>query len=169
MNVSASEFSGHGDLFARVTRALGRSGLPANALEIEITETAVLSNPKHAEILINRFSAEGISLAVDDFGTGFASLSYLIQLPINTIKIDKSFVDDIEVDVKKQSVIGGLVAIASGMNLYTVGEGVETIEQFNWLSSHGCRSAQGYFLSKPVSANEIPRVLKLLTKYGVAA
>ena len=169
VNVSASEFSSHGDLFSRVTRALGRSGLPANALEIEITETAVLSNPKHAEILINQFSAEGISMAVDDFGTGFASLSYLIQLPINTIKIDKSFVDEIEFDVKKQSVIGGLVAIASGMNLYTVGEGVETIEQFNWLSSHGCRSAQGYFLSKPVSANEIPRVLKLLPKYSVAA
>ena len=169
VNVSASEFSSHGDLFSRVTKALGKSGLPAEALEIEITETALLSNPDHARSLINQFNAEGVSLAIDDFGTGYASLSYLIQLPINTIKIDKSFVDDIESDVKKQSVVGGIVAIASGMGLYTVGEGVETLEQFNWLSSHGCRSAQGYFLSRPVRADEIPKVLQLLTKYSIAA
>ena len=169
VNVSASEFSSHGDLFSRVTGALAKSGLPAEALEIEMTETALLSNPEHAKSLINQFSAVGVSLAIDDFGTGYASLSYLIQLPINTIKIDKSFVDDLDSDVKKQSVVGGIIAIASGMNLYTVGEGVETIEQFNWLNNHGCRSAQGYFLSKPVRADEIPCVLKLLTKYSVAA
>ncbi len=169
VNVSASEFSSHSNLFERVKSTLTASGLPPESLELEITETALLINPDHATTLIERFSDEGIYLAIDDFGTGYASMSYLIQLPINTIKIDKSFVDGLESDVRKQSVVGGIIAIAAGMNLYIVGEGVETIEQFNWLNSHGCQSAQGYFLSEPVTASEIPRKLKLLTHYDFAA
>ncbi len=169
VNVSASEFNSHSDLFDRVGRALERSGLPANALELELTETALLANPDHASALIRQFSAENIQLAIDDFGTGYASLSYLIQLPINTIKIDKSFVSGIESDVSKQSVVAGIITIATGMSLYCVGEGVETIEQFNWLGARGCHSAQGFFLSKPVSSDQIPNVLKLLTHYDKAA
>ncbi len=169
VNVSASEFNSHSDIFERVMHALQCSGLPADALELELTETALLANPDYAGALIKKFSAQNIQLALDDFGTGYASLSYLIQLPINTIKIDKSFVNGIETDISKQSVVTGIIAIATGMSLYCIGEGVETIEQFNWLGDRGCQSAQGFFLSKPVSADQIPKVLQLLTHYDVAA
>ncbi len=169
LNVSACEFSSHSNLFERVTNALTESGLPPDSLELEITETALLINPDYAKTLIERFSAKGIYLAIDDFGTGYASMSYLIQLPINTIKIDKSFVDGVESDVRKQSVVGGIIAIATGMNLYIIGEGVETIEQFDWLYNRGCQSAQGYFLSKPAIAEEIPGKLQRLTQQKFAA
>lgn len=169
VNISACEFSSHSKLFERVTSALTESGLPSDSLELEITETALLINPDYAKTLIDRFSEKGIYLAIDDFGTGYASMTYLIQLPINTIKIDKSFVDGVESDVRKQSVVGGIIAIAAGMDLYIIGEGVETIEQLKWLNSHGCQCAQGYFLCKPLTAQDIPGKLQILTHYDIAA
>ncbi len=169
VNVSASEFSSHSDLFERVTTALRESGLAADALELELTETALLSHPEHASELITRLSAEGIQLAIDDFGTGYASLSYLIQLPINTIKIDRSFVDGVDSDERKQSVVAGIVAIAGGMGLYSVGEGVETQDELNWLIANGCHSAQGYYLSTPVAAEEIALKLSELSSLSRAA
>ncbi len=169
VNVSASEFSSHSDLFERVTAALLEAGLPSDALELELTETALLSHPEHASELITKLSVEGIKLAIDDFGTGYASLSYLIQLPINTIKIDRCFVDGVDSDPRKQSVVAGIVAIAGGMGLYSVGEGTETREEINWLVAHGCHSAQGYYLSKPVSTDQVPKILWELSSMGKAA
>ncbi len=169
VNVSASDFSSHSDLFARVTSALSESGLAPDALEIELTETALLSHPDHASELIQQLSAEGIHIAIDDFGTGYASLSYLIQLPINTIKIDRSFVDGVESDSRKQSVVEGIMAIANGMGLYSVGEGAETLEQLDWLKSNGCQSVQGYYLSRPVPAAQIPQTLLKLSGLDKAA
>jgi diguanylate cyclase (GGDEF)-like protein len=169
VNVSASEFSSHSDLFERVTWALQSAGLEADALELELTETALLSHPEHASALIEKLSAQGIQIAIDDFGTGYASLSYLIQLPINTIKIDRSFVDGVESDARKQSVVEGILAIAGGMGLYSVGEGAETLEQMDWLCNNGCDSVQGYFLSKPVTADQIPQTLSELSGLDKAA
>lgn len=162
VNVSASEFSSHSDLYNRVSQALARSGLPSDALELELTETALLSHPEHASELIRKFSNVGIQIAIDDFGTGYASMSHLIQLPINTIKIDRSFVDGLERDARKQSVVQGILAIANRMDLYSVGEGVETAEQFDCLNRYGCLSAQGYLLSKPVPEDEVCKVLMSL-------
>ena len=169
VNVSASEFSSHGELFERVTAALSESGLPADALELELTETALLSHPEHASDLIDKLSARGIQLAIDDFGTGYASLSYLLQLPINTIKIDRSFVSGVDSDERKQSVVAGIVAIASGMGLYSVGEGAETAAELDWLLANGCRSAQGYYLSRPVTGDEVPQKLHELSGSAKAA
>jgi len=169
VNVSASEFSYHGELFERITAALSESGLPAEALELELKETALLSHPEHASDLIDKLSAQGIQLAIDDFGTGYASLSYLIQLPINTIKIDRSFVSGVDNDERKQSVVAGIVAIAGGMGLYSVGEGAETVEELNWLVANGCRSAQGYYLCRPVAFDEIPQRLVELSGSAKAA
>ena len=169
VNVSASEFSSHSDLFERVTRALQTAGLTPNALELELTETALLSHPEHASALIDKLSAEGVHIAIDDFGTGYASLSYLIQLPINTIKIDRSFVDGVDSDARKQSVVEGILAIAGGMGLYSVGEGAETAEQMDWLCNNGCDSVQGYFLCRPVAAEQIPPMLKELSGLDKAA
>jgi EAL domain-containing protein (putative c-di-GMP-specific phosphodiesterase class I) len=162
VNVSANEFSSHNDLYNRVSQALARSGLPSDALELELTETALLSHPEHASDLIRKLSDAGIQIAIDDFGTGYASMSHLIQLPINTIKIDRSFVDGLECDARKQSVVKGILAIANGMDLYSVGEGVETAEQFDCLNKYGCLSAQGYLLSKPVPEDEVCNVLMSL-------
>ncbi len=169
VNVSASEFSSHNALFDRVSSALEVSGMPSDALELELTETALLSHPEHAISLIEKFSSTGIQIAIDDFGTGYASMSYLIQLPINTIKIDRSFIDGLEHDTRKQSVVKGILAIANGMDLYSVGEGVETVEQFGWLNRYGCQSAQGYLLSRPVSPDQVPEVLQQLGGSQAAA
>lgn len=152
VNVSASEFSGIGNLYNRVLDALHDSGLPAEALELELTETALLSHPEHASVLVGKLNSAGIQLAIDDFGTGYGSLSYLVQLPIDTIKIDRSFVDQLENDSRKQAVVSGIVAIANGMSLACVGEGVETPAQFAWLAENGCQSVQGYLICKPVSS-----------------
>ena len=142
-------------MLSRITSALQTCNLPPDALEIELTETALLTHPEKASELVAQLSEKGVEIAIDDFGTGYGSLSYLVQLPIDTIKIDKSFVDQVDQEASKQSVINGIVAIARGMNLYSVGEGVETEAQYNWLKNAGCQAAQGYLLSRPVSADDV--------------
>jgi len=159
VNVSAVEFSPQFDLIDRLKRAIARSGVNATALEIELTETAFLKHPEHAAELAKQLTEAGISIALDDFGTGYASLSYLVQLPINCLKIDKSFVGGVEYDHKKQAVINGILAICKGLDIKCLGEGVETIEQFQWLKNAGCHSAQGYLLSKPVEGEKITALL----------
>ncbi|OED35240.1 hypothetical protein AB833_31090 [Chromatiales bacterium (ex Bugula neritina AB1)] len=160
VNVSAREFSGNSNLFERVVTALERSGIEPQALELEMTETALLSHPEKAALLIKQLSDAGVQLAIDDFGTGYASMSYLIQMPIDSIKIDRSFVNGLENDRCKQAVVNGIFNIATDMQLSCVGEGVENLNQLNWLREKGCRFAQGYLISKPCSASEVADMLK---------
>jgi len=159
VNISAVEFSPQLQLISRLKSALDLSGVDPTALEIELTETAFLKHPEHAAKLAGELSELGIHIALDDFGTGYASLSYLIQLPINCIKIDRSFVDGVELDVRKQAVVAGILVIAKGLNISCLGEGVETQEQLAWLSDAGCNAAQGYLLSKPISANQLTKLI----------
>ncbi len=159
INVSAREFSGSSTLYKRVTAALEYSGLPASVLELELTETALLSHPEQAAELVHQLSNAGIRLALDDFGTGYASLSYLIQLPIDTIKIDRSFVNGLEHDQCKQAVVNGIFTIAADMQLVCVGEGVETNAQLDWLQQKGCQYAQGFLISKPLSEADLSESL----------
>lgn len=160
LNVSALEFSPHFDLLARLIDAIESSGVRAGDLEVELTETAFLHHPEHASTLAQQLHDAGISIALDDFGTGFASLTYLVQLPISRIKIDRSFIDGVEDDIKKQAVINGILAIANGLNIQCIGEGVETDEQLSWLESAGCNGVQGYLLSKPVGIETLEAVLE---------
>lgn len=160
VNISALEFSPQLNLLERLKNAVESSGIDASDLEIELTETAFLKHPEHAVELANQLSDIGMSIALDDFGTGYASLTYLVQLPINRIKIDRSFIDSIEVDEKKQAVIKGILAIANGLNVPCLGEGVETQAQLDWLKSANCDSAQGFLLSKPIAVGCLSDVME---------
>ena len=159
VNISAVEFSFKSNLYFRVMRAIKNSAIDPQFLELELTETAFLEYPEHASLQAKELSSAGIKLAIDDFGTGYASLSCLVQLPINCIKIDRSFVDGVESDDRKQAVIKGIVAISKSLHVNCVAEGIETSDQLNWLVNVGCDYLQGYLLSKPVSAEELIKVI----------
>lgn len=164
VNVSAVEFSGHFQLLERVQRAIKFNKTDPTALELELTETALLKNPQAASDLVHALSQAGVQLAVDDFGTGYGSLSYLVHLPIDAIKIDRSFVDQVDTDKKKQAVVAGLSAIASNLDLRCIGEGIETLAQLEWLSGNGCGHAQGYLFSKPVPERDLRQTLTRLSQ-----
>ncbi len=159
VNISAIEFAAPESLKERVLSALERYKLPASALELELTETALLKHPIAAAALIRELSDRGVIFAIDDFGTGYASLSYLVKLPIKAIKIDRSFVADLVTDKRKQSVVSGIIGIADGLDVNCIAEGVEDPNQAQWLMQNNCHLAQGYLYCKPVPEKELVEFL----------
>ena len=139
------------DILEVVCSALEESGLPAEALELEITESVIM-NTQDAVDVLQRLRNLGVKLAVDDFGTGYSSLAYLKLLPISTLKIDRSFVIGIGNNANDESIIQAVIGMAQSMNLSTVAEGVETAEQLAFLRTSGCDEIQGYFFGRPQSA-----------------
>lgn len=144
-----------------VIKALEENNLEAKHLEIEMTETKIIENFTMVVSKLEALRQYGITVALDDFGTGYSSLNYLNRLPIDTLKIDKSFVDTISKDEVGRTIIGILIDLGHGMDLKVIAEGVETEEELNYLNKSGCNSMQGYLLSKPLAGND---VLKLLNK-----
>ena len=142
-------------LIADIDEALSRSGLNPELLELEITESAVMKNPEQAAALLQEIRDRGVGLAIDDFGTGYSSLSYLKRFPLTTVKIDRSFVHDLSHDHDAQALSDGIVTLAHGLRMKVVAEGVETAEQLEYLQAHGCDEIQGYWLCKPVPAEEV--------------
>jgi diguanylate cyclase (GGDEF)-like protein/PAS domain S-box-containing protein len=145
-------------LFADVEDALQSSGLPAESLELEVTENAALDKDS-AIIQFQRLHARGVSLAFDDFGTGYASLSYLTRFPISRIKIDCSFVARITEHAEDNAIVRSLIAMAHNLGLVITAEGVETAEQAAFLRAEQCEEAQGFFYAKPLSAAEFQTYL----------
>jgi EAL domain-containing protein (putative c-di-GMP-specific phosphodiesterase class I) len=129
--------------------------LPADTLELEITETAMLKDTAETIPLLFALKKVGVRLAIDDFGTGYSSLSYLKNFPIDTLKIDKSFVDEIVTDSKDAAIARTIVQLAENLGLRTIAEGVETEEQVNMLRLMGCDEFQGFYFSKPMSVADI--------------
>lgn len=158
VNLSAMQFDHH-LLLEQVGQSLKKSGLPPSSLELEITETAMLKDVKETIPLLSALKEMGVGLAIDDFGTGYSSLSYLKNFPINTLKIDKSFVDEIVDNPKDAAIARTIVQLADNLGLSTIAEGVETLEQADMLTGMGCRELQGYYYSKPLPAGEIERLL----------
>ncbi|GAB2996172.1 sensor domain-containing protein [Psychrosphaera aestuarii] len=152
VNLSARQFN-LPDLMQRIDRILLDTGLSPHNLELEITEGTVMNNAKHAIETMYQIRDRGIHLAMDDFGTGYSSLSYLRKFPLNTLKIDKAFVDDASSDIGK-AMIDTIVTIARNLGLSTVAEGVETAEQREFMTLMECDVLQGYLYSKPLSALE---------------
>jgi diguanylate cyclase (GGDEF)-like protein len=154
VNLSPRQFESR-TLIADIRAALEASGLEPALLELEITEGAVMANPDHATKLLRTIRDMGIGLAIDDFGTGYSSLSYLKHFPLSTVKIDRSFINDLTRDADARALIDGIITLAHGLRMKVVAEGIETMAQLDYLRSHECDEAQGYWLCKPVTCDEV--------------
>lgn len=137
-----------------ILQALANGGLAAERLELEITESIFLDNSCDTVRMLHRLRTLGVRISLDDFGTGYSSLSYLRTFPFDKIKIDKSFVDDIETESSAAAIVQAIVDLANALGMETTAEGVEHIEQYERLRAQGCSSIQGYLLGKPVCAVE---------------
>ena len=136
------------------------SGLPPSCLELEITETALMANPEQAVRTLERCKAIGVRVALDDFGTGYSSLNYLAQLPIDRLKLDKSFVHRMPVDHKTTAIIRSVLAMGRDLGLVVIAEGIETEQQLAMLDAMGCIQGQGNLLSTPMPADAALQVLQ---------
>src|SRR5688572_5611345 len=159
VNLSARQFS-QPSLLEDVARVLAETGLDARLLELEITESMVMRNPAHAVTLLDRLKATGVRLSIDDFGTGYSSLSYLKRFPIDNVKIDRSFIQDLPGDGEDAAITRAIIAMAHGLRLGVVAEGVETDKQRQFLRQHGCVEMQGFLVSKPLGADDFARLLQ---------
>jgi len=148
VNLSPRQFL-QNDLVAHVQRVLDETGLAPACLELEITEGVLMDHSFETIDRLQKLRQLGVLIAVDDFGVGFSSLSYITQFPISTLKIDRVFVDRLPDSSSDAAVALAIIALAHSLDLVVVAEGVETIEQLNYLRLHGCDFVQGYFLGRP--------------------
>ena len=142
-----------------VRRILAETGMKPEHLEFEITETVVMQNPDLAAAVLREFSALGIRISIDDFGTGYSSLAHIKRFAVTSLKIDKSFVKDLEMNQTDAAIATAIIAMGSSLNLQIVAEGVETEGQLKFLREKDCDEVQGYLFSEPVPAEEITRYL----------
>jgi len=159
VNLSAVQFR-HPDLFQRITTILGEVDLPASALELELTEAMAMGDPQGAMAVMDQLHRYGIRLSIDDFGTGYSSLSYLKRFKVYKLKIDQSFVRDIGTDPEDKAIVTAIINMASSLGMRTIAEGVETPEQLAFLRLHGCDEVQGYYFSKPLTAQAFAQYLR---------
>ena len=158
VNISSRQLE-DGHLPGYIRKLLVAESIEPHELELELTESCLMKNPVYAISLLNELNDIGIYLALDDFGTGYSSLSYLKKVPIQTLKIDKSFVRDILTDQNDRAIATTIIAMAKSLELKVIAEGVETEEQLKFLQQSRCDYIQGYYFSKPVSAGELELVL----------
>jgi diguanylate cyclase (GGDEF)-like protein len=155
VNVSTRDFRGM-DVQQAVDAALQASGLPPSRLEIEVTETALIEEPEIAKAVLAALAAKGVEIALDDFGTGYSSLSYLSALPFSKLKIDRSFVQEIEDDARSLRLLANVASLGRDLDLTVVAEGVETAAQFDlMLAKTQVQQVQGYLFSRPLPADDI--------------
>lgn len=158
VNLSAVQFT-QNNLVSQIASILKESQLPAKHLELEITEGTVMDSPQEAIDTMLQIRAMGIHLSLDDFGTGYSSLAYLKKFPLNTLKIDKAFVDDIEESDQGRNMVATIVTIAHNLGMNVVAEGVETNNQLSFLSGLRCEQLQGYLYSKPLATEHFQKYL----------
>jgi EAL domain-containing protein (putative c-di-GMP-specific phosphodiesterase class I) len=144
----------------KINNAINEHHFIAQHLEIEITESVAIDNFDDIFTKLNQIREIGVKVALDDFGTGYSSLSYLRQFPIDSLKIDRSFIKDVMIDSQTAAIVTSIISIAHNLNLPVIAEGVETEEQFHFLYDLQCDYIQGYFISPPVPTNEIEVLLK---------
>ena len=158
VNLSARQLQRE-NIVAEVLAVLKTTGLPASQLKLEITESVMVLEPDATIPKLNQFTQHGIRLAVDDFGTGYSSMSYLSSMPIDTLKIDRSFVSKIGTHKEDEAIIRAIVTLAKTLNLSITSEGIETEEQRSHLLELGCEMGQGYLYAKPAGAVEVSEML----------
>jgi diguanylate cyclase (GGDEF)-like protein len=158
VNLSARQFADP-MLLPNLTRIIHASGLNPSNLELEITESVVMSHGESAVAVLHQLKSLGVQIAIDDFGTGYSSLAYLKRFPIDTIKVDRSFIRDIPGDPGDKKLTRAIIAMAHSLRLKVVAEGVETSDQLEFLRRQRCDSVQGYFLHRPLPEAEVASVL----------
>lgn len=151
------------DMADNLIQALNQSQVPANLVQVEITEGALLENSEMVIGNLKKLHQHGIRISIDDFGTGYSSLTYLKRLPLSELKIDKSFVDGLGADQDDEAIARAVLGLAQALQLQTVAEGVETALQMEWLAEHGCDVVQGYYLSRPLEARDFEDLLVRMT------
>lgn len=159
VNISARQFHQQ-DLMARVQQALKDARIPATSLELELTESVLISNPEVVIKTLLNLKSIGISMSMDDFGTGYSSLNYLNRFPIDVIKIDQSFISSLQNNSEAASITRAIIALAKSLNKKTIAEGVETVEQAEFLRINGCDSIQGFYFSAAVPADDLMQLLE---------
>jgi EAL domain-containing protein (putative c-di-GMP-specific phosphodiesterase class I) len=158
VNISAAEFRHEGFLDG-VARALKETGLAPRYLELEITESILMHDAESSASVLEALKAMGVQLAIDDFGTGYSSLNYLKHFPIDTLKIDQSFVRDIATDADDATIVTAVIGMGRNLKQRVIAEGVETPEQLAFLQSRQCDEGQGFHFSHAVSAEDFTRLL----------
>jgi EAL domain-containing protein (putative c-di-GMP-specific phosphodiesterase class I) len=147
------------DINALVTKVLNDTGFPVDCLELEITESGLMENQTQAMNILNNLHNQGVRFAIDDFGTGYSSLAYLKYFPLDVLKIDKTFIDDIPFSQGDMAIASTIIVMAHHLGFKVLAEGVETKAQLAFLSDQGCDMYQGYLYSKPISADEFAKLL----------
>lgn len=160
VNLSARQF-GQKDLAQSIAATLKETGLNPECLEIELTESLVMTDVERAIGILRNLNDLGVKLSIDDFGTGYSSLSYLKRFPIDVLKIDQSFVRDITVDADDAAIAVAIISLAHSLKLYVIAEGVETAAQLTFLRRNQCDQIQGYYFSRPVPAEDFVQMLKV--------
>jgi EAL domain-containing protein (putative c-di-GMP-specific phosphodiesterase class I) len=168
VNLSARQFS-DSMLLGKLTRIIHTSGLDPSSLELEITESVVMSHGECAVRVLEQLKLIGVQIAIDDFGTGYSSLGYLKRFPIDTIKVDRSFIRDIPADSGDMKIARAIIAMAHALRLKVVAEGVENAEQLRFLRAQHCDVVQGYFLYRPIPAEQVADALSVNRQHCAAA
>jgi EAL domain-containing protein (putative c-di-GMP-specific phosphodiesterase class I) len=159
VNLSARQFYRE-DLARRVAGIVREEGCAPQWLELEVTETSLLHDLDAIRKVLHELRAEGFAVAIDDFGTGFSSLTHLKHFPIDTLKIDISFIADLETDPGDAAITEAIIGLARGLGLTTIAEGVGTQVQLDFLAARGCDCFQGYWVSRPLPADEFERFVR---------
>ena len=159
MNLSGKQFV-QSDLVEQVMSSLLQTKLPPQYLTLEITESVVMVNPEAAINMLRRLKELGVKLNIDDFGTGYSSLSYLQQFPVDTMKIDRSFVSRMTESPENMEIVKTIIELAHNLKMNVTAEGIETADQLSQLKGLECENAQGYFLSRPVDSKSATEMLR---------
>ena len=159
VNISAVQFR-QANLPDVVSQILREAQLPSQYLELELTESVAMDNPLTAITIMHNFHAHGIRLAIDDFGTGYSSLSYLKSFRVHKLKIDQSFIRNLDEHLEDQAIISAVINLSHSLGFQIIAEGVETQEQLSYLHAQQCDEIQGYYFSKPLSAEQFVEFIK---------
>lgn len=168
VNLSSKQFSPR-NLVSKVRSVLDDTGMAPELLKLEITETGLMQDVARAQDALRELAAMGIELAIDDFGTGYSSLSYLKTLPIDTLKVDRSFVNDVAVDADDAAIVSATIGLAHNLGLRVIAEGVETSRQLSFLADQKCDEGQGYYFSSPLASGDMEHLLRTGKPFTVPA
>jgi len=161
INLSAKQFLLE-DISESIIKKIEDAKIPPQNVALEITESAFMEDMEQANLALLTFKSKGIPLYLDDFGTGYSSLTYLLHFPVDTLKIDKSFVEWMHIDDQSREIVRSVASLAQNLNMKTVAEGIETIEHAEMARSFGCNLGQGYYFSKPLP---LDKATELIAKY----